>query len=135
MAIAFGKSASISIATHDFSPYVTSVTFEQDQDVLDATTYGNTAHVYGASLTSGKFTIQGLWDTTATVGSQAVLQALIGDSDGAAFIWGPIGTTTGNVKYSGTIIAESYTESAPVADLVTFSFTGRTSGAVTVGTF
>lgn len=130
-----GKSAHLEVASNDVSPYVMSVTFEQDNDVLDITCYGATGHAFLASLTDGKVTIEGLWDKTATVGSHTVFQALVGDSNGDAFIWGPEGSASGSVKHSFTGILESYSESAPVADLVKFTASVKISGAVTTGTF
>lgn len=125
----------MSIATHDISPYVNSVEFERDNDVLDSTCYGSGAHTFVGGLVTGKITVQGLWDKTATVGSQTVFAALVGVSSTTAFIWGPESTTTGNVKYSGTFVLESYAESSPVADLVSYTATLQISGAVTVGVF
>lgn len=129
-----GKNSSLSIATHDFSPYITNVTFTQQNDVLDTSTFGNTAHTYTNGLVDAKMTVTGLWDKTATVGSHTVLQALIG-AGSAAFIWGPEGTTTGNVKHSGNLVAASYEESSEVAGLVKFTFTANITGAITTGAF
>jgi hypothetical protein len=117
------------------SPYLTSVQFEQDNDTHDTTTFGSTGHTFIAGLTNGKITIQGLWDKTATVGSRTVFQAKIGVATPTAFVYGPEGTTTGNVKYTGTAVVESYTESAPVADLVTVNIVLQISGAVTGGVY
>lgn len=130
-----GKNASISLGANDISPYCSGITFERDNDTHDITTYGNTAHKYLAGLVDGKMTVTGFWDKTATVGSDTVISPLVGDSDGVAFIYGPEGTTTGNVKYSGTVILESYSQSAPVAEMVTFTAQFKLSGTVTVGTF
>lgn len=129
-----GKVSSLNIATHDFSAYVTSVTFTQGQDVLDTSTFGATGHTYTNGLTDTKMTVNGLWDKTALTGSHTVLQALIG-AGSTAFIWGPEGTTTGNVKHSGNLVASSYEESAEVAGLVTFTFQANITGAVTTGAF
>lgn len=129
-----GHVSSLSIATHDFSPYITNVTFTQGQDVLDTSTFGATAHTYTNGLMDTKMNVTGLWDKTATVGSHTVLQALIG-AGSAAWIWGPEGTTTGNVKHSGSLIAASYEESSEVAGLVKFTFTANVTGAVTTAAF
>lgn len=135
MAPTFGKSSQLTINTKDISQYVTSVTFERGNDVLDTTTYGATAHTYAASLADGKMTVQGLWDATALTGSQTVINAMVGNSAGQAFVWGPAGSTTGNVKYTGTVVLDNYAESAPVADLVSFNATFKITGAVTTGVY
>jgi hypothetical protein len=130
-----GKSTSFQIAAHEIGPYTTSVTFEADNDIHDITAFGATNHRYLAGLIDGKITVNGFWDKTAVVGSYTVIYALVGSSAGAAFIYGPEGSTTGKVKQSGTVILESYSESAPVADMVTFTATFRIDGPVTTGTF
>jgi hypothetical protein len=114
---------------------LTSIQFEQDNDIHDTTTFGSTAHSFIGGLTNGKITIQGLWDKTATVGSKTVFQPKIGTSTPTAFVYGPEGNTTGNVKYTGTAVVESYTESTPVADLVTVNVVLQISGAVTAGVY
>lgn len=122
--------------TKDVSPYLTDVSFERDNDTHDVTTFGSTAHSYIAGLVDGKITLNGLWDKTTLVGTQTVFNAAIGGTAaGYAFIYGPEGSTTGNVKYSGTAVVESYSESAPVADIVKVSVTLRISGAVTTGVY
>lgn len=135
MATTHGRLAQITLNALDISTNTNSITFERDNDTHDTTTFGATSHTYIAGLIDGKMTLAGFWDKTASTGSQKVFTALVGDSDGAAFVYGPEGSTTGNVKYSGTIILESYTESAPVADVITFTASLKISGAVTVGTY
>lgn len=130
-----GKSLQISVATHDISPYCTEVDLERDNDTHDTTTYGQTGHTFIAGLTNGKMTINGLWDKTASVGSYTVFKALIGVSAPSAFIYGPEGPTSGNVKITGTAVLESYSETAPVADLVKFTAVMQISGALTDGVY
>lgn len=130
-----GRNTNLVIATHDISPYVTSTSVERSNDTHDTTTYGQTGHTFISGLTNGKITINGLWDKTASVGSYTVLKALLGGGLSGAFIYGPEGSTTGNVKISGTGVLEQYTESDPVADLVTFTATLQITGAVTDGVY
>lgn len=135
MATTHGRLAQFTLSGNDFSANCNSITFERDNDTHDTTTFGATAHTYIAGLVDGKATIAGFWDKTVTVGSQKVFTSLVGLTAGGAFVYGPEGSTTGNVKYSGTAILESYTESAPVADVITFTASLKISGAVTVGTY
>lgn len=130
-----GKSTSFQISAHEIGPYVTAVTFEADNDIHDITTFGATNHRYLAGLIDGKVTISGFWDKTAVVGSYTTIYALVGVAAGAACIYGPEGSTTGKVKQSFTAVLESYAESAPVADMVTFKADFRIDGAVTSSTF
>ncbi len=125
-----GHVSLLSVNAHDVSPYVTSVTATRNNDVLDTTTYGQTGHTFVAGLTNGKLVVNGLWDKTAVVGSYTVFKAMLGAAQ-VAFIWSPEGSTSGNVKITGNCVIESYVESAPVADLVTFTATLQITGAVT----
>jgi hypothetical protein len=130
-----GKSAQITINTKDISPYVTSVTFQRGNDTHDVTTFGSLAHSYIAGLIDGQVTINGLWDKTALVGSEVVFNSMVGTAAGYAFVYGPEGSTVGNVKYTGTVVLDNYSESTPVADLVTFTAQLKISGSVTLGTY
>jgi len=130
-----GKASQLTINAKDISPYVTSVMFEQNNDVLDTTTYGATNHTYVAALIDAKMTVNGLWDKTALVGSHTVIQALVGNSTGVAFVWGPEGPTAGNVKHSGTVVLDNYQESSPVAGLVSFVAEFKVTGAITTGVY
>lgn len=125
-----GHVSLLSINAKDISPYVTSVTATRNNDVLDTTTYGAVGHTFVAGLTNGKLVVNGLWDKTAVSGSYTVFNAMIGAA-AVAFIWSPEGSTTGNVKITGSVVMDSYVESSPVADLVTFSATLQITGTVT----
>lgn len=129
-----GHVSSFTISAKDISPYLTSVTVERDNDTLDTSTFGTSGHTFTNGLTNGKITLNGLWDKTASVGSYTALKALVG-AGSAAFIWGPEGTTSGNVKITGNAVLESYTESSPVADLITFTASLQITGTVTDGVY
>lgn len=128
-----GHLSSFLVGANEIGPYVTSVTFEQDNDTLDTSTFGTTAHTFTNGLTNGKITLNGLWDKTASVGSHTVLQARIGAGT-TAMTWNPEGITSGTVKHTFVALVESYTESSAVADLVTFTASLQISGAITTGT-
>lgn len=131
-----GRNVQFEVGTNDISPYVTNVAVERDNDVHDTTTYGATGHTFIGGLTNGKITVTGLWDKTATVGSYTVFHALAAaGSASTAFVYGPMGSTTGNVKITGNFVLASYSESAPVADLITFTASLQINGAVTDGVY
>ncbi len=141
MALTHGRLAYFSIedsaasTLRNISPYVNSVDVERSQDLHDVTCYGAVGHTFASGLTNGRITINGLWDDTASVGSYTVFTTLIGLGVTVGFEWGPEGNTSTDIKISGECYVESYTESAPVADMVSFTATIQISGAVTVGAF
>ncbi len=126
---------SFTVATKDISIYCDSVTFERSNDVLDTTTFGSVAHTFVTGLTNGTITVAGLWDKTASTGSYTVLAPLVGTLTSSAFVWGPEGTTAGKVKYTGSCVLDTYTESDPVADLIKFTAKFQITGAVTAGVY
>lgn len=119
----------------DISPYLNSVEFAQENELADTTTAGAEGRTFRQGLTNGSISLAGLWDDTASTGSQTVLSGLVGLEVTTGFEWGPEGNATGAVKYSGECVLESYTESAPVGDMLAFTASLRISGSVTVGTF
>lgn len=131
----FAVEDSASTTLRNISPYLNSVEFNQGNDQHDDTTFGQEGHTYRNGLTTGTINIAGLWDKTASTGSNTVLQSLVGIETTVSFEYGPEGNTSGLVKKSGECTLISYEESAPVADLVSFTASFNISGSVTVGTF
>ncbi|MEW6473444.1 MAG: hypothetical protein AB1679_14325 [Actinomycetota bacterium] len=119
----------------DITPHLNSIEVSQENELADTTTMGSEGRTWKQGLTNGTINLQGLWDDTADTGSQTVLQSLVGISTTVGFEYGPEGSTTGMVKLSGECVLESYTESAPVGDMVSFQATLRISGSVTAGTW
>lgn len=119
----------------NISPYCDSVEFNQENDNHDNTTFGAEGHTFAGGLTNGTISIGGLFDKTALVGPHTVLQSLVGFETPVGFEYGPEGNTAGQVKLSGECLLETYSTSAPVADLVKFTATLRISGSVTAGVF
>lgn len=135
MANAHGKDSVITVATQNITPYVKTVDFNRSQDANDTTTKGAEGKTYRPGLTDGEIRLTGLWDDTATTGSYTVLQALMDSETTTTFEWGPEGSTSGMIKYSGSCCLTQYDESSPVDDMVAFTATLKISGTVTVGTY
>ena len=117
------------------STNVNNTDFTVSTDIHDDTTYGQNGHTKKGGLTDGSISIQGFWDKTALTGSETVLASLVGIFDPVDFEFGPEGNASGKVKKSGKFVLETYTQSAPVADLIAFTATLQISGTVTTGTF
>lgn len=141
MANSHGKDAYFAVedsgasTLRNITPYVNSIEFGRENELADTTTMGSEGRTFKQGLTNGTINLQGLWDDTASTGSQTVLSSLVGIEVTTGFEYGPEGNGSGAVKYSGECVLESYTESAPVGDMVSFQATLRISGDVTVGTF
>jgi predicted secreted protein len=108
---------------------LTSVDFPETIDTAETTAFGSTSKSYIVGLRDSTISVSGLWDAT-------VDGYIIGTEPASrTFIFGPAGSTGGNVKYTGEAILTNYSVSAPVADVVTFSLDLQVTGNVTRTTY
>lgn len=142
MAATHGKDSVFSVedsagsTLRDLSSNLTNVAFSRSNDTHDTTTFGSEGHTFIAGLTNGTITLTGWADTTASTGTLTVLDSLVGlDAVTVGWEYGPLGSGSGAVKYSGECILASLDVSDPVADLVSFTCTLQISGDVTKGTY
>jgi hypothetical protein len=114
-----GKSTKISVDGDDLSAYSNTSEFEEGSDEHDVTTYGKNAHVVQGGLLTGKFTMGGVYENTAAVTPKALLPPLIGTV--VEVIRQPEGLGTGKPTQTFDALLTKYVETAPVADMVTWS--------------
>ena len=108
---------------------LTSVDFPETIDTAETTAFGATSRSYIVGLRSATISISGLWDAT-------IDGYIIGTEPASrSFIFGPAGSTGGNVKYTGEAILTNYSISNPVGDVVTYSIDLQVTGNVTRGTY
>jgi hypothetical protein len=81
-------------------------------------------------LTDNKIKLSGFFDAAASM-EDATLQADFAAGQSRTWIYGPYGTTVGNVKYTGTGYLTSYNIKGTVSDAVAFDAEIRITGAVT----
>lgn len=130
-----GKSTNFTLddtagSVRDISNTVTSVDFPETLDTAETTAFGSSAKSYIVGLTDATISVSGIWDAT-------VDGYIAGGAEPASrsFVFGPAGSTAGNVKYSGEAIVTSYSISNPVGDVVTYSLDLQVTGAITRGTY
>ncbi len=133
MAFSHGRLAYFKLATTDLSSVMDSIDFDHGSDVHETTTYGKTYKTKAGGLKEGSFSIGGLYDSTAVTGPETVIPPLVGTV--AVFEFGPEGSSSTKVKYSGSVVVQKYTQSAPVGDMVRWKATLQTTDTVTKGTF
>ena len=108
---------------------LTSVDFPETIETAETTAFGATSKSYIVGLRDASISVSGLWDATVDgyiIGTEPATRS---------FIFGPAGSTSSNVKYTGECILTNYSVSAPVADVVTFSLDLQVTGNVTRGTY
>jgi predicted secreted protein len=115
--------------SRSLSNVLTSVDFPETIETAATTAFGATSQSYIVGLRDASISVSGLWDATVDgyiIGTEPATRS---------FIFGPAGSTSSNVKYTGECILTSYSISAPVGDVVTFSLDLQVTGNVTRGTY
>ena len=117
-------------SSRNISDTLNSVDFPEVTETADTTAFGSSSRSFIVGLESATFSISGLWDAT-------VAGYIKGGTEPASrsVIYGPAGSTGGNVKYTGEAILTNYSISSPVGDVVTYSVDLQVTGAVTRGTY
>ena len=130
-----GKSTNFTIddtagSVRDISNTVTSVDFPETLDTAETTAFGSSAKSYIPGLTDATISISGIWDAT-------VDGYIAGGAEPASrsFVFGPAGSGSGNVKYTGEAIVTSYSISNPVGDVVTYSLDLQVTGSISRTTY
>lgn len=118
MTFSHGKETFISLAATDLSTFTTTSQLEQTADSHDVTTYGKDAHVKQGGLLDGSATMSGIYDNGAA-GPKAIIQPLVGTV--VALVRKPDGAGTGKKVDTVNVLVKKYTETNPVADMVTWS--------------
>jgi hypothetical protein len=130
--------------SRDISNTIEEVSFPREIEAAETSTFGTSAKTYIAGLSDSKITVSGKFDATASTGPDIIFPAMIAaqatqtvtasggnDSDSNFFQFGPEGSTTGRVRYSGKVIVTNYEVGAPVGDIVSYSVELQVNGAVT----
>jgi len=126
--------ASVTFASTDISSFVSSVTLSTSLDVVDTTSFGNTARTRVAGLADNQITVEFFQDF-ASGQLESVVFPTIGTS--AAMVIKPVSgsTTAVNPQYSfNALVAEWQPLSGAVGELATASVTWPISGAITKAT-
>lgn len=114
----------------DISAFLTDVGFPREVDTEEVTTLGKNAKVYLVTLTDATISIEGKWDGAASA-LDATLAGILGQAATVSFEYGPGGSATGDIKYTGEAILTSYEPSGSVGGAVEFSAEFQVSDAVT----
>lgn len=135
MAWVHGKSTVIKIDGKDLSAYANSSELGRKVQTQNVTTYGSPNYtdgskpnVYVGTLLDATGKVSGIYDNTVSTGPGAVLKGLRNKT--VKLLRQIEGTGTGKPQESVDIIVTDYTETAPVADMVTWSAEFQCSGVI-----
>lgn len=115
------------------SAYVRGFDPEHTAPELDATVIGDGTtggRVYFPGFKDGTVTIDGIWEDAADL----VFFNLYGAGSASPIRYYPKGTATGNIYHTFGFVLSSYRNPTRLDEMVTFTATGRMSGAWARGT-
>jgi hypothetical protein len=118
-------------ASSDISDHVTSITLSSSFDVVETTSFGDSAKKRVAGLVDNSITLE-LHQDYASSSIESIIYPLLGTA--VAFEVRPVNTTVGatNPKYTGSALVTEWTPlNGSVGELATASVTWPISGAVT----
>lgn len=125
MAFVHGKGSVVILNGTDLSAFVNSMDWNRSADEHDTTTYGQVAHTKQGGLLDGTCQIGGLYDNSVS-GPRRTIEPLIGTN--VSLVHRPEGTGAGRPQDTATVHVQSYNESSPVADMVTWTADLNISG-------
>lgn len=136
MAFKHGKNAVFKVDNSggtltDISAYLNEISHPRSVETGETTSFGNSAKTYIVGLSDSTISISGTWDATV----DAHLAGILGQDASLSYEYGPEGSGTGAIKYTGECYCTSFEVSSPVADVVTFSAEFQVTGTVTRGTY
>lgn len=130
MAFKHGKDAAFLLGTDDLSAFLDSIEWSRSRDTGETTTFGKDDKTYLAGLRDATFTISGKFDSTATTGPAAVLNAAIGSDTATVAKIREEGTGATLPEIEVSCFCTGYAESIPVGDIVTFTADFQCTGTV-----
>lgn len=119
MAFVHGKDTVIKLGADDLSEFTTTSELNRTADTHDVTTYGKGSHVYAGGLKDGKATMSGVYDNAAATGPRAVIEPLLGTT--VVLTRQTEGPGAGKPQDVVDVVVNTYVETNPVADMVTWS--------------
>lgn len=128
MAFVHGKNTVVTLDGDDLSAFTNTSEIKKTADSHDVTAYGADAHAFAGGLLNGTVTMGGTYDGT-TAGPRDVITPLLGTL--VTFVRRPEGTGAGLAQDSCTVLVTGYTETNPVADMVSWQCDMQISGDVT----
>lgn len=123
-----GKAGFVSLGGVDLSAFSNNIEFGRSADSHDVTTFGKNAHVKQGGLGDGTVTLQGVYDDGAA-SPEATIDPMIGTV--VTLIYRAEGTGSGRPQKSVGVLVQEYTETTPVADMITWQLTMEASDVMT----
>lgn len=131
MAFKHGKDTVVKVDSTDLSAYTNESEIVRGVDTHDTSAYGDEAHKFGIGLNTGTFTMSGTYDSTASTGPRAKMLTIYAAKAAVTVLLQPEGTLSTLPQDSFSAILTSYTQTAPVADMVKWKADFQITGDIT----
>jgi hypothetical protein len=115
MSFTHGKNTVVIFNGTDISAFSNNTDWEETADSHDVTCYGKNSHVFKGGLKTGKASLSGTYDDTAT-GPYDIVRPQVGNV--VSLVYRPEGTGSGKPQETVNVLVTSYKQSAPVADMI-----------------
>jgi len=130
MVFKHGKDTAIHASEFDLSAYLNASDPDQSHDLGDTSTYKNESKTFISGLSEGSIALGGIWDPTADVALQAMVQSAAGEPWAVALDGFAVGNKVRVCKARNT----KYAAASPVGDVVTYVVTVDADGGIDIGT-
>ena len=130
MAFKHGKDFAFLLGTDDLSSFSDNIEWKRTRDTGETTTAGKDDRTYLAGLRESSFTVTGKFDSIATTGPRAVLNAALATDTLTVAKIREEGTGVGLPEIEVSCICTGYTESIPVGDIIKWSADFQGTGVV-----
>lgn len=130
MAFIHGRDTVVHLNAVDLSAFINNTVFTASVDSHDVTTYGKDGHTFAGGLTNGTVTISGVFDNGASSPAYTIMPLMVAGQAPVTFVFNPEGEGTGKAQRSCSVLVTSYTETDPVADMISWSASLQISGDV-----
>lgn len=115
MSFTHGKNTVVIFNGTDISQFTKNTDWEETADSHDTTCYGKNSHVFQGGLKTGKASLSGIYDDTAT-GPYDIVRPQRGNV--VSLVYRPEGTGSGKPQETVNVLVTSWKQSAPVADMI-----------------
>lgn len=118
----------------DISAYCNNVDFPREKDSPEVTVFGTDDRKYITGQRNATISVTGLWDATLD-GVLGPLMAITSGTEELDFEYGPQGSGSGSIKYSGSCLITNYTQTGSADGPVSWNADFQVTDAITRGTY
>lgn len=104
-------------------------------DLAETSAFGTFDKTFVVGMREGRLSVGGMFSASAATEVDPVLAGILGQEASVTFEYGPEGSTTGRVRYTGECYLTSYEVSSPIGDMVSLTAEFAVTGAVTRNTW